>query len=99
MDVVGRLLALGRRHGDGLGGDEELVTGEEDIGTSPLGLVGNIVWFVFAGIWLAIGHVFTGLLLCVTIIGIPFGVQHFKIAAMALAPIGKTVIETEDYMH
>ncbi|MFP6663515.1 MAG: YccF domain-containing protein [Deltaproteobacteria bacterium] len=79
--------------------DRELLTGREDIGTSEFGLIGNVLWFVFAGVWLAIGHVFTGVLLCLTIIGIPFGIQHFKIAMLALAPIGKTVVESEDYSY
>lgn len=65
--------------------------GRNDLGTGPLGCVGNVVWLVLAGWWLAIGHVFFGLLLCITIIGIPFGLQHFKLAGLALLPIGKTV--------
>ena len=77
--------------------DRELVTGHEDLGTGPLGFVGNVIWFVVAGVWLAIGHFFTGALLALTIIGIPFAIQHFKIGIMALAPIGKTVVETEDF--
>ena len=68
------------------------VTGEDDIGTGALGMVGNILWFVFAGVWLAIGHVVTALALFLTIIGIPFGVQHLKLAVLALAPIGKTIV-------
>lgn len=67
--------------------------GKQDIGTGALGCVGNILWFVFAGIWLAIGHVFFGIVFCITIIGIPFGIQHFKLAGLALAPIGKTIVD------
>ena len=70
----------------------DLVTGEDDIGTGALGMVGNILWFIFAGVWLAIGHVVTALALFLTIIGIPFGVQHLKLAVLALAPIGKTIV-------
>lgn len=66
-----------------------------DIGTGSLGLLGNIVWFVFAGIWLAIGHVLSALLCFITIIGIPFGIQHLKLAGLALSPIGKTVVSKE----
>ena len=55
-------------------------------------MVGNILWFIFAGVWLAIGHVVTALALFLTIIGIPFGVQHLKLAVLALAPIGKTIV-------
>jgi uncharacterized membrane protein YccF (DUF307 family) len=69
-----------------------LVTGEDDIGTGALGMVGNILWFIFAGVWLAIGHVVTALALFLTIIGIPFGVQHLKLAVLALAPIGKKIV-------
>lgn len=67
----------------------------EDIGTGGLGLLGNIIWFLVAGLWLALGHVAAGVLWCSTIIGIPFGVQHFKLAGIALAPIGKTVVTKE----
>jgi uncharacterized membrane protein YccF (DUF307 family) len=67
----------------------------DDIGTGALGMLGNIVWFVFAGVWLAIGHVVCALGLFVTIIGIPFGIQHLKLAGIALAPIGKTIVSKE----
>ena len=66
--------------------------GREDIGTGPLGFIGNILWFIFAGIWLAIGHVISAVACFVTIIGIPFGIQHLKLAGLALAPIGKTIV-------
>ncbi len=71
------------------------LTNEMDIGTSPLGLIGNILWFVFAGIWLAIGHVVSAVACFVTIIGIPFALQHLKLAIISLAPIGKTVVPKE----
>ena len=54
--------------------------------------IGNVLWFVLAGIWLAFGYAFAGLLLCITIIGIPFGVQAWKLAAFALWPFGRTVV-------
>ncbi len=73
----------------------DALSGSEDIGTGVLGTVGNIIWFVFAGIWLAIGHLGSALLCFVTIIGIPFGVQHLKLAVIALAPIGKTIVDKE----
>ncbi len=66
--------------------------GENDIGTGIAGVLGNIIWFVFAGLWLALGHAFAALLCCITIIGIPFGLQHFKLAKIALSPIGKTIV-------
>ena len=71
------------------------LSGREDIGTGALGLVGNIIWFVLAGVWLAIGHVLSAAACFITIIGIPFGIQHLKLAGIALAPIGKTIVEKE----
>ena len=71
--------------------DRRLVTGREDLGTGALGLVLNIVWFVFAGWYIALAHVVIGAAQFVTIIGIPFAIQHFKLAVIALAPVGKTV--------
>lgn len=63
-----------------------------DIGTGPLGLIGNVIWFLLAGIWLAIGHVMSAVACFVTIIGIPFALQHLKLAVIALAPIGQTIV-------
>ncbi len=68
---------------------------KDDIGTGGLGVLGNIIWFVLAGLWLAMGHLLCALLDFVTIIGIPFGIQHLKLAGIALAPIGKTIVSTE----
>ena len=73
----------------------EDLSGREDIGTGALGLVGNVVWFVLAGVWLAIGHVLSAAACFITIIGIPFGIQHLELAGIALAPIGKTVVDKE----
>jgi len=64
----------------------------DDIGTGALGTLGNVIWFIFAGVWLALGHVACAIANFVTIIGIPFGIQHLKLAGIALAPIGKTVV-------
>lgn len=72
------------------------LTNEMDIGTSPLGVIGNVLWFVFAGLWLAIGHVLSAAACFVTIIGIPFALQHLKLAVISLAPIGKTVVTSEE---
>jgi uncharacterized membrane protein YccF (DUF307 family) len=72
--------------------DRKQLTGREDLGTGPLGLIGNILWFVFAGLWLAIGHVAAAIACFVSIIGIPFGIAHLKLAGLALAPVGKTVV-------
>jgi len=68
------------------------VTGRTDIGTGVLGTLGNVIWFVLAGWWLALGHVLSGAACLLTIIGIPFGIQHLKLAGIALAPVGKTVV-------
>lgn len=69
-----------------------VVTGVEDIGTGALGTIGNVIWFIFAGLWLALGHLASALACFVTIIGIPFGIQHVKLAMVALAPVGKTIV-------
>jgi len=73
--------------------DRKKLSGREDLGTGPLGFVGNILWFVFAGLWLAIGHVVAAIACFVTIIGIPFGIAHLRLAGLALAPVGKTIVE------
>ena len=54
-------------------------------------LIANIVWFLFGGLWLGLAWAVLGLLLCVSIIGIPFGVQCFKAAGLSFAPFGKRV--------
>jgi uncharacterized membrane protein YccF (DUF307 family) len=61
-----------------------------------MSLLGNIVWFIFGGIWAAIGYAVGGLLLCLTVVGIPFGLQSFKLAGAVLAPFGKDVVELPD---
>ncbi|GAB7128019.1 YccF domain-containing protein [Silvimonas sp. JCM 19000] len=68
------------------------ITGRHDVGTGALGFIGNLIWFVFAGWWLALGHVAAALANFITIIGIPFGIQHLKLALIALAPVGQTVV-------
>lgn len=69
------------------------LTGQDDLGTGTLGLVGNIIWFLVAGWWLAIGHILAACACAITIIGIPFALQHLKLAAISLAPIGKTIVK------
>lgn len=71
------------------------LTGRGDLGTGTLGLIGNVLWFVVAGWWLAIGHLSSALACFVTIIGIPFGIQHLKLALIALAPVGMTVVPSQ----
>ncbi len=59
---------------------------------STVSLLLNILWILFSGIELAIAHIICGLILCITIIGIPFGMQHFKLAKLAILPFGASVI-------
>jgi uncharacterized membrane protein YccF (DUF307 family) len=72
--------------------DRRLYRGRGDLGTGGVGLVLNVVWFVFAGWYIALAHVAVGVAQCLTFIGIPFGFQHFKLALIALAPVGKSVV-------
>ena len=72
--------------------DRRLLNGHDDLGTGDLGLILNVVWFLFAGWYIALAHVAIGVALCVTLIGIPFGIQHFKLALIALAPVGKSIV-------
>jgi uncharacterized membrane protein YccF (DUF307 family) len=58
--------------------------------------IGNVLWFVLIGLWMAIGHLISGIVLCLTIIGIPLGVGNFKLAAVAIAPLGKEIVPTSD---
>ena len=58
--------------------------------------IGNVLWFLLAGLWMAIAHVVTGVLLCITVIGIPLGIADFKLAAAAIAPLGKDIVSTDD---
>jgi uncharacterized membrane protein YccF (DUF307 family) len=61
-------------------------------GAGSPSMIGNVLWFVFAGIWLAIGHVITGVLLCVTIIGIPLALANFKLIPVSLTPLGREIV-------
>jgi uncharacterized membrane protein YccF (DUF307 family) len=56
-------------------------------------LLGNVIWIIVAGLWLAIGHIITGIALCVTIIGIPLGLANFKLVKVSLVPLGKEIVE------
>jgi uncharacterized membrane protein YccF (DUF307 family) len=58
--------------------------------------IGNVLWFVLIGLWMAIAHLISGALLCLTIIGIPLGIGNFKLAAVAIAPLGKEIVPTSD---
>ena len=70
------------------------LTGKQDIGTGPLGVLGNIIWLVLAGWWLALGHLGTALGLAVTIIGLPFAWAHLK-----LAVLGSVADRADDRPH
>ncbi|EJL6704125.1 YccF domain-containing protein [Vibrio cholerae] len=72
------------------------LTDQTDIGTSGFGVLGNIIWFILAGFWLAVGHILSAVACFITIIGIPFALQHLKLAVISLAPIGKTVVPIEE---
>ena len=65
-------------------------------GAGAPSVVGNVIWFILAGIWLALQHFLLGLLLCITIIGIPLGLGNFKMIPVALAPLGKEIVSTRD---
>lgn len=56
--------------------------------------LGNVIWFIFAGLWLAIGHVISGVALAITIIGIPLAIADFKMIPISLAPLGKEIVST-----
>jgi uncharacterized membrane protein YccF (DUF307 family) len=61
-------------------------------GMGPVGLIGNFVWFVLAGWWLALGHLVTAAGLALTVVGLPFAWAHAKLALLAIWPIGKEVV-------
>jgi uncharacterized membrane protein YccF (DUF307 family) len=65
--------------------------GPEDIGTGPIGVVLNVVWFLVAGWWIALLHVFVAILEFVSIIGIPFGLKDLELAKLAVAPVGRAI--------
>jgi uncharacterized membrane protein YccF (DUF307 family) len=58
--------------------------------------IGNVLWFLLCGWWLAIGHLVTGVALCITIIGIPLGLANFKLIPVSLLPLGREIVDTGD---
>ena len=75
----------------------EEVRGQEDFGTGAFGTLGNIVWLLLAGWWLALGHILTAIALALTLIGIPFAWAHLKLVPISLWPIGKTIVDRDAY--
>ena len=71
--------------------------GRPDLGTGTLGTIGNVIWFVLAGWWLAVMHLTAAVALAISIIGIPFAWAHVKLAMASLFPIGKTVVSTDTF--
>ncbi|MEZ5764287.1 MAG: YccF domain-containing protein [Xanthobacteraceae bacterium] len=72
--------------------DRDDYLGREDIGTGAFGFLGNLIWLILAGWWLALGHLITAVGLAITIVGIPFAWAHLKLAGIALWPIGKMIV-------
>jgi uncharacterized membrane protein YccF (DUF307 family) len=61
--------------------------------------IGNVIWVVVAGIWLAIGHVVTGVAMCLTIIGIPLGIASFKMVPISLLPLGREIVPSDELVY
>jgi uncharacterized membrane protein YccF (DUF307 family) len=59
-------------------------------------VIGNVIWFVLAGWWLALGHLVSGVLMCLTIIGIPLGLANFKLIPVSLTPFGREIVDIEE---
>ncbi len=57
--------------------------------------IGNVVWIVVAGWWLALGHLLTGVALCLTVIGIPLGLANFKMIPVSLTPLGREIVPVD----
>ena len=71
------------------------LTGMEDTGTGLLGVIGNLIWLVLAGWWLALGHLIFAVVWAITIVGLPFAWAHLKLAGIALWPIGKMIVPAD----
>jgi uncharacterized membrane protein YccF (DUF307 family) len=74
----------------------EEYTGRPGIADTPLGFLGNLVWLVLGGWWIALLHLMHAVLLAITIIGLPFAWAHLKLAGLALWPIGKVVVPADE---
>ena len=73
----------------------DLYTGQGDIGTGPLGVIGNIIWLILFGIWLAIGHLISAIAMAITIIGIPLALANLKLIPVSLMPLGKEIVPND----
>ncbi len=71
----------------------EIVSGRGDLGTGPLGFVLNVIWFILGGWYIALSHLMIAAAEAITIVGIPFAIKDFQLAIIALAPIGREVVE------
>jgi len=69
---------------------------QKDRVMSGFAIAGNVIWIIVAGIWMAIAHIVTGIVQCLTIIGIPLGLANFKLVPLALAPFGREVVSADD---
>jgi uncharacterized membrane protein YccF (DUF307 family) len=58
-------------------------------------LIGNVLWIILAGWWLALGHLLTGIAMCITIIGIPLGLANFKLIPVSLTPFGREIVDID----
>ena len=57
--------------------------------------IGNVIWFLLAGWWLALGHLISGILMCLTIIGIPLGLANFKLIPVSITPLGRDIVDLD----
>jgi uncharacterized membrane protein YccF (DUF307 family) len=58
--------------------------------------IGNVIWFLLAGWWLALGHLITGVIMCLTVIGIPLGLANFKLIPVSLIPLGREIVDVDE---
>lgn len=67
-------------------------------GAGAFSVVGNLIWIVVAGWWLALGHIIAGIAMCLTIIGIPMGIASFKLVPVSLVPLGKRIVDSDRFL-
>ena len=71
---------------------QKVVTKENSVGMGCLNLIMNLIWLIFGGVIIMLSHLALGIIFCLTIVGIPFGLQHFKLMLIALTPFGRDVV-------